>query len=490
MHKTSSTAIPPTLRHLEQLMARLLDGVIVIDTAGTILSANVAALDMHGVDALDDLGGTAEGYAQRFSLRSADHKPLRHREYPLFKLLAGEAFPDLVVEVASAGDDQVRWVHRVRDVVLDVDGGEPDYLALVLSDVSDGFDAEARFKAMFESNPAPAIIVRLDDQRVAQVNPGFLDLTKFHAEQLVGKSFWGLDLITDEPARTALRGALDGGSILRQTEAELRLADGSRRLIVFAAQPIDVTDDDGLLLTFADLEPRRQALDALGASERQLTAIFKMAPVAMMVSRSDGGHITNVNAAFRTLTGHDDGDAIGRTADDLRLWPAAGELHQDPPPDPPVRDRPVQLRTSADVVIDCLVSTEMIVMDGSASILWVIHDVSERRRNELELAEAIEQVMKDTSWLSRSILDKLATVRRGTAPAQAVELSKRERQILELICDDLDDPAIADALSISRNTVRNHVANIYAKIGVNRRSGAVVWGRERGMGNPQNSGVG
>lgn len=48
--------------------------------------------------------------------------------------------------------------------------------------------------------------------------------------------------------------------------------------------------------------------------------------------------------------------------------------------------------------------------------------------------------------------------------------------------DDLDDTAIADRLSISRNTVRNHVASIYAKIGTSRRSGAVVWGRERGMG--------
>ncbi len=471
-------------------MARLLDGVIVIDTAGTILSANSAALRMHGVDTLDALGGTAEGYAERFSLRSADHRALRHREYPLFRLLSGDAFPDLVVEVAPTGDDQVRWVHQVRDVILDVDGGEPDYLALVLSDVSDRFDAEARFKAMFESNPAPAMIVRLHDQRIARVNTGFLDLTKFRAEQLVGKTFWGLGLIDDALGRAALQEALDTGSVLPQSEAELRVADGSRRLIVFAGQPIDVTDDDGLLLTFADLEPRRKAQGALAASERQLNAIFEMAPVAMMVSRADSHRITSVNAAFRSLTGHDNGDAIDCTAEDLQLWSI---LKDFPAFDPSaeaggsVRERPARLRTRTGVMLDCLVSTETIDMDGAATILWVIHDISERRRNEVELAEAIEQVMKDTSWLSRSILDKLATVRRGTAPAPGVELSKRERQILDLICDDLDDAAIADALTISRNTVRNHVASIYAKIGVNRRSGAVVWGRERGMGNNRNS---
>ena len=41
--------------------------------------------------------------------------------------------------------------------------------------------------------------------------------------------------------------------------------------------------------------------------------------------------------------------------------------------------------------------------------------------------------------------------------------------------------AIAARLGLSRNTVRNHVARLYAKIGVNRRGGAVEWGRERGM---------
>ena len=34
----------------------------------------------------------------------------------------------------------------------------------------------------------------------------------------------------------------------------------------------------------------------------------------------------------------------------------------------------------------------------------------------------------------------------------------------------------------SANTVRNHVSRLYAKIGVNRRSAAVIWARERGIG--------
>src|ERR1044071_1352041 len=186
---------PPGLRHLEQLMARLMDGVILIDPSGAILGANTAALHMHGVEDAAALGSTAEDYAARFSLRPAGGRPLRGRDYPLFRLLAGEPFPDEVVHVAPAGLDEVRWVHRVRDVVMDEDGGEPDCLALVISGVSARFDAETRFDAMFRANPAPALVLRLADLRIVRANPGFLALTGFAEGQLHGRSLFALDLL-------------------------------------------------------------------------------------------------------------------------------------------------------------------------------------------------------------------------------------------------------------------------------------------------------
>lgn len=465
-------------------MARLLDGVILIDPSGVILSANAAALAMHGVAEVAELGVTVEDYASRFTLWSSEHRALKQREYPLVRLLAGDNLPDTIVEVAPVGEREARWVHQVRDVTMDVDGGEPDYLALVMSDVSERFDAEARFKAMFAANPAPAMIVAIDTLRISRLNPGFLALTGYDPDQLVGRSPFALDLLGDLPDKVAVRGQMEAGEVIAQTEAELLTADGSRRLVVFAGQPIDVTDEDAMLITFADLEPRRQAERSLADSERHLRSLFDMAPVPMAITRSDGDEVLSVNAALRALLGEEGVDEA--SIEELPgCWKHSEEflaLKVAVLRDGRIRKKDATLTTRTGRGIACLASAEVVRVAEIDRVLWVFEDVSERRRSEAELGEAIDAVLRDASWLSRSILDKLVTLRRPEQRPVDVDLSPREREILSLICDDLDDEAIASTLSIARNTVRNHVSRIYAKIGVNRRSGAVVWGRDRGLG--------
>jgi DNA-binding NarL/FixJ family response regulator len=88
------------------------------------------------------------------------------------------------------------------------------------------------------------------------------------------------------------------------------------------------------------------------------------------------------------------------------------------------------------------------------------------------------------SWFSRSIVQKVAALRLSSRPtlgADLDELTERERDILGLICEGQSDSQMSATLGLSRNTIRNHVSALYRKIGVNRRSAAVIWARERGI---------
>ncbi|TVV71148.1 helix-turn-helix transcriptional regulator [Sphingomonas solaris] len=479
----------PTLHHLEQLMDSLLAGVILMDPAGVILSANPAALKMHGIDRVEDLGATADDYAARFSLRYRNHHRLTRREYPLVRLLAGENFADLIVEVAPLDSTEPRWVHQVRDVTMDEDGGEPDCLALVIHDVSEQFDAEDRFEAMFQANPAPALILRVSDQRYIRANRGFLDLSGYTQHGLIGKSLFDLDLLAGVERRDYVKERIAAGQTVPQLEAELPLAGGDTKLVILAGQRIEVADERCLLFTFADLEPRRRAETALQASEQHFATVFEMAPVAMVVTEQADHRILNANEAFRRMTDHPRHRLIGRVADDLQLWNDAAQrrgLEAEIAARGGFRCHDVRVLHKDGQAIECLVSAEGISLHGDHCVLWLYQDITARRHSEVELVEAIEAVMKDANWLSRSIMDKLATLRdpgkrTGDAPPPA-DLSPREREVLELICTGMDDKAIAERLGLSRNTVRNHVSRLYGRIGVNRRSAAVVWARERGIG--------
>jgi DNA-binding CsgD family transcriptional regulator len=58
-------------------------------------------------------------------------------------------------------------------------------------------------------------------------------------------------------------------------------------------------------------------------------------------------------------------------------------------------------------------------------------------------------------------------------------LSKRERDILSLVTEGLSNAEIAERLSISEKTVRNHVSKVFDKIGVWSRAQAIVFARDR-----------
>ena len=60
-------------------------------------------------------------------------------------------------------------------------------------------------------------------------------------------------------------------------------------------------------------------------------------------------------------------------------------------------------------------------------------------------------------------------------------LTAREREILQLLADGLDGPAMAARLHISPRTQRNHVANILGKLHVHSQLQAVTFGLRHGI---------
>jgi LuxR family maltose regulon positive regulatory protein len=70
----------------------------------------------------------------------------------------------------------------------------------------------------------------------------------------------------------------------------------------------------------------------------------------------------------------------------------------------------------------------------------------------------------------------------AASPSVPIEpLTRRERQVLQLIGDGFSNQEIADRLVVSLNTIKKHSSNIYGKLGVTSRTQAIVRAQETGI---------
>jgi PAS domain S-box-containing protein len=487
MDKTTATP-QADRRQLQQIIAGLTEGVVLIDPDRSMVWANETALAIHDVTTLAELGPTATDYCKKFVLRYRNHRALPAKQYPIERVLRSEVFHDVVVEVTRPDKEDFKRVHQVRSLVLTNPAGTPESMVLVIQDVTERFSAEERFERAFNANPAPALICRLSDLRYIKVNQGFLEMTGYSREEIIGRSTYELDVLEGAEKKEEAIAGFNEGRTIPQMEATLRLPDGGVKFVIVAGQPIEVGEDDCMLFTFIDLELRKKAEDALRQTEERFSKAFRLAPVPMAVSSLEGFRLMEVNDAFVTTTGYAAEEVVARDASDLDMWAdpkAYGKLEAMLKAQGSLRNYDIQLRTKEGALIDCLASAETVTIHGQQCVLSVLQDITERKRSEVELIAAIEAVMQNTSWFSRTVIEKLAQIRQphgaSRGKGELADLTPREREVLGLMCQGQSDEEIAATLHLSRHTVRNHVATLYNKIHVHRRSAAIVWARERGV---------
>ena len=105
-----------------------------------------------------------------------------------------------------------------------------------------------------------------------------------------------------------------------------------------------------------------------------------------------------------------------------------------------------------------------------------------------ELAEAVRTVAAGGALIEPSVARKVvAEFARMAPPARASDtglpepLSEREREILKLVAQGLNNREIATRLNLAQGTVKNYVTTILQKLGVRDRTQAALRARELGL---------
>ena len=77
--------------------------------------------------------------------------------------------------------------------------------------------------------------------------------------------------------------------------------------------------------------------------------------------------------------------------------------------------------------------------------------------------------------------EELSALEANRSDSSLAPLTPREREVLQLAAEGLSGPSTADRLVVSPGTVKTHLSNIYAKLGVNDRAAAVATGLRFGL---------
>ncbi|MFE3002887.1 protein kinase [Nocardia sp. NPDC059246] len=118
----------------------------------------------------------------------------------------------------------------------------------------------------------------------------------------------------------------------------------------------------------------------------------------------------------------------------------------------------------------------------------VYHEECERRSRDILGQRAFESAFRDGAAMSLSaaVDFALGEQHRAIAPAdQQAHLTKREREVVDLIAEGLTNKAIAARLVISQRTAQGHVEHILTKLGFTRRAQVAAWAAEHSDHKPE-----
>ena len=211
--------------------------------------------------------------------------------------------------------------------------------------------------------------------------------------------------------------------------------DGSVRWVWDRGFPVrdpgtgDLTHYVGVAL---DITDRKQAEEALSASEERFSKAFRSSPYPIGITDLETGACVDVNDAALTVFGFTREEVLGQSTFTLGIWPepeARQQFIERVKDTGTVRNVEVPLKSKRGDVRRFLASTEVIVLNGRQCLVTIGTDITEQKRAEEALRrseQAVRQAFEERERLSQDLHDNL--LQSLYAIGMGLELTKQRIQ--------------------------------------------------------------
>ncbi len=298
-------------RYREKIARITLDSMVqfvgLLDAAGTVLEINQVALDAIGIN-LSDVEGrpfwttfwwqvSEEVNATlRDAILRASQGEFVRWDTPIYGRAGGTETIIIDVSLRPVKDEQGNVIFIAaewRDITIRRQWEE----ALRAS--------ERKFSVAFEQSPLALAITSLDDGRLVEINEGFVRLSGYTRDEVLGRTPEELKLWIEPKRHTEGLAHLRAGESLFGVEARFRTKDGQERVGVISASLIEIHSRPHVVSSVADITERKRAEEAVRESERSLSTLISNLPGFAFRSLNDETWtMVFISERVREITGY------------------------------------------------------------------------------------------------------------------------------------------------------------------------------------------
>jgi PAS domain S-box-containing protein len=172
-------------------------------------------------------------------------------------------------------------------------------------------ESEAKFSAAFAFSPSALVIYSITNQIFLDVNIGFLQMTGYKREEVIGQSCVQLNLPFITANSHLYKRLLDGGENSVAFEDRYVNKSGELRYFLASASIINVGIEPCIMTQMIDITDRKKFEDALKDSEEKYRKLAQTASDSIITIDKDGLIISWNEAAEKTF-GYSSNEVIGK----------------------------------------------------------------------------------------------------------------------------------------------------------------------------------
>jgi PAS domain S-box-containing protein len=154
----------------------------------------------------------------------------------------------------------------------------------------------------------------------------------------------------------------------------------------------------GWVSVVRDITERKQAEEALRASDEKFRIAFVASPDAININRLQDGMYVTINAGFTQIMGYTPEECVGKTSTELNIWDRPEDhqlLVEGLTKCGKVDNREARFRTKNGDIKYGLMSASVVDLNGVKHIISNTHDITERKQAESQRVAALETLREN-----------------------------------------------------------------------------------------------